>query len=75
LVEIAVGQVTACYTIGAVICRAGLENNRMTLRRPRDIQRPAHREMFSFVVQHMQLRRVEIAAGGAIADNRVTGSK
>ena len=41
------------------------------LRRPRDVERPAHREMLSLVVQHMQLRRIEIAAGGAVADERI----
>src|SRR5580692_12822111 len=43
----------------------------MALRRPRHIERAAHREMLSLVVQHMQLGGVEIAPGDAVADERV----
>jgi len=35
----------------------------MALRRPRHIERAAHREMLSLVVQHMQLGGVERAVG------------
>src|SRR5262249_60698378 len=50
---------------------AGLEQYRMALRRARDVERTAHREMLAPVVQDMDFRRVEIAAGGAVAQKRV----
>src|SRR5712691_4405034 len=57
--------------LAADLRRAGLEDDRMTLRRPRHIEGPAHREMLSLVVQYMQLGRMEIAAGDAVADKGV----
>src|ERR1700730_5176698 len=51
--------------------RAGLEEHRMALRRPRDIQRATNREMLALVVQVMELGRVEIAFRSAVSDKRI----
>lgn len=43
----------------------------MALRRPRDIQRAANREMLTLVVQVMELGRVEVPFRFAVADKRI----
>jgi hypothetical protein len=55
----------------ADIGRTGLHDHRMPLRRARHIERPAHGEMLALVIEHVQPRRVEIAAGVFVANERV----
>ena len=52
---------------------AGLDDDRPALHRPRDVERPAHREMLALVVEHMQLRRIEIEPALGVADEGVVG--
>src|SRR6266851_2172996 len=65
------------YPLGEARChlaanlgRAGLEEHRVTLRRPRDIQRATNREMLTLVVQVMELGGVEVTLRFAVSDKR-----
>ena len=55
------------------IGRAGLHDHRPALHRPRDVQRPAHGEIFPLVVQHVHLGRIEIDAVLGVADEGIVG--
>src|SRR5262249_7921178 len=47
--------------------RAGLRDNRIPLRRPRDVERAAYREELALVVEDVQFRMVEVLAGFLVA--------
>ena len=53
---------------------AGLEEYRVALRRPRDIQRATNREMLALVVQVMELGGVEVTFRFAVSDKRIVVS-
>lgn len=53
--------------------RAGLDDDRPALHRPRDVERPAHRKVLALVVEHMQPLRVEIEPAFGVADEGVVG--
>ena len=57
----------------AVIGRAGLHDHRPALHGPGDVERPAHREIFSLVIEHMHLGGIEIKPGFDVADKGVVG--
>jgi hypothetical protein len=57
--------------VAAGIRCTGLHHNRPPLRRARNIQRPAHREVFAAVVQHMHFVRVEEHPRCLVADERI----
>ena len=57
--------------LAANLGRAGLEEHRMALRRPRDIQRATNREMLALVVQVMELGRIEVTFRFAVSDKRI----
>jgi hypothetical protein len=45
--------------LAAGLGRTGLNDDRPALDRPRNVQRPAHRQMFALVVKHMHFLRIE----------------
>jgi hypothetical protein len=49
----------------------GLDDDRPALDRTRDVKRPAHRQIFALVVEHVQLVRIEIKPAFRIADEGV----
>ncbi len=53
--------------------RAGLDDDRPALDRPRDVQRAAHRQEFALVVEDVQPLGIEIDAVFDIADKGVLG--
>jgi hypothetical protein len=57
--------------LAADLGRAGLEQHRVALRRPRDIQRAAYREMLALMVQVMQLARIEVPFRVAVPDKGI----
>ena len=57
----------------AVVGGAGLHDHRPALHRAGDVERPAHREIFSLVVEHVHLGRIEIEALFDIAHEGVVG--
>jgi hypothetical protein len=66
------------YPLGEARChfaanfgRAGLEENRVALRRPRDIRRATNREMLALVVQVMELGRIEVTFRFTVSGKRV----
>lgn len=66
------------YPLGEARChfaanlgRASLEEHRMALRRPRDIQRATNREMLALMVQLVELGRFEVTFRVTVSDKRV----
>ncbi len=59
--------------LAAGIGGAGLHDHRPALDRPGDVERPAHREIFALVVEHMQLVGIEIKPALDVADEGIVG--
>ena len=57
----------------AVVGRAGLHDHRPALHRAGDVERAAHREIFSLVVEHMHFGGIEIQPGFDVAHKGVVG--
>ena len=57
----------------AIVGRAGLDDHRPSLDRPRDVQRAAHGKELALVVKHMQLGRIEELAGLLVPKKGVVG--
>ena len=55
----------------AGIGRAGLEQDRASLRRTPDVQRPLDREILALVIERMELGRIEEHAARTVAHERV----
>ncbi len=53
--------------------RLRLHDHRPALHRSRDVQRPAHRKILAFVVEHVQLRRIEEEAALRVLHEGVVG--
>ncbi len=52
---------------------AGLDDDRPALHRPRNVERPPHREMLALVIEHMQSLRIEIKPALGVADEGIVG--
>ena len=59
----------------AVLGSAGLHDQRPALHRAGDVERAAHREIFSLVIEHMHLGGIEIEAGVDVAHKGVVGER
>ena len=59
--------------LAARFAGAGLDDHGPALHRARDIERPAHVEIFALVVEHVEPVGIEIDAALDVADERVLG--